>query len=79
MGLAEWLSSFRRLHDLAKKGKLLPSDKRTYDANRDELARAMLQIQKLSLKPGESARQSLRVPRAKRRWARSGRIHRWAR
>ncbi len=63
-GLADWLRSFRDLHERARDGSLLPGEESTYHASRDELARAMLAAQKLALKPGETARRSLRVARA---------------
>ena len=63
-GLADWLRSFRALHERAREGSLLPGEESTYHATRDELARAMLAAQRLTLRPGETARRSLRVSRA---------------
>ena len=63
-GLADWLRKFRELHERAREGSLLPGEESTYHATRDELARAMLAAQRLTLRPGETARRSLRVARA---------------
>jgi hypothetical protein len=61
--LAEWLKSFRELHERARKGQL-GKDEAVYRAGRDELARALLSAQRLTVKPGETPRQALRVARA---------------
>jgi hypothetical protein len=63
-GLADWVRNFRGLHERARQGALRPGEESTYLSLRDELARAMLAAQKLSLKPGETARKALRVARA---------------
>jgi hypothetical protein len=62
--LAEWLAAFRELHEQAGRGELSASDQTAYRAGRDELARALLVSQRLTLKPGEAPRQALRVARA---------------
>jgi hypothetical protein len=64
MSLAEWLRTFRELHEGARQGKLDPRQEANYRAGRDELARALLAAQRLTLKPGETPRQALRVARA---------------
>ena len=64
MSLAEWLAAFRQLHERARRGQLSPRDQALYRAGRDELARAMLAAQHLTLRPGEIARRALRVARA---------------
>lgn len=64
LSLAEWLKTFRALHESARGGKLAKPDLDAYRAARDELARALLQAQRLTVKPGETPRQSLRVARA---------------
>ena len=64
LSLAEWLKGFRDLHERARSGKLSPDDLQTYRAARDELARALLSAQRLTVKPGETPRGSLRVARA---------------
>lgn len=63
-GLTGWLRDFRELHERARKGALKPGEDATYQAAREELSRAMLAAQKLSLKPGETPRRALRVSRA---------------
>jgi hypothetical protein len=64
MGLADWLRLFRTLHEKAKKGELTGADVEDYRAGCDELARALMAAQKLSLRPGETPRHVLRVARA---------------
>jgi hypothetical protein len=64
MGLADWLRVFRSLHERAKKNELKGADADDYRAGCDELARALIAAQKLSLKPGETPRHVLRVARA---------------
>ena len=64
MGLAEWLKSFRVLHEQARKNALSAGDRLAYTAARDELARAMLAAQHAALPPASSPRQALRVSRA---------------
>lgn len=64
MSLAEWLSTFRDMHERARRGQLNPRESAIYRAGRDELARALLAAQRLTVKPGETPRQALRVSRA---------------
>jgi hypothetical protein len=64
MSLANWLRVFRTLHERAKKGELGGVDAEDYRAGCDELSRALLAAQKISLKPGELPRHALRVARA---------------
>lgn len=64
MSLAAFLARFRELHKKGGAGTLSPEEREEYRRGRDELARAVLAVQRLSLKPGETARQSLRVARA---------------
>lgn len=63
-GLQAWLKAFRAMHEEARSGRLGRDDEAAYRAGRDELARALLAVQRLSLKPGETPRQALRVARA---------------
>lgn len=63
MSLAAFLARFRELHKKAGAGRLPPEEREEYQKRRDELARTLIAIQKLSLKPGETPRQSLRVAR----------------
>jgi len=62
--LADWISAFRELHERARRGALTPSELAAYRSGRDELARALLAAQRLTLKSGETPRQALRVSRA---------------
>jgi hypothetical protein len=62
--LAEWILSFRALHEKARRGNLRDAEATRYRAGRDELARAMLVAQRLQLRPGETPRRALRVSRA---------------
>jgi PilZ domain-containing protein len=64
MGLGEWLKTFRELHERSRRGQLSAREDAIYRAGRDELARALLAAQRLTLKPGELPRQALRVARA---------------
>lgn len=64
MGLAEWLAAFRDLHERACADKLSPAEWVAYREGREELARALVAAQRLTLKPGEAPRQALRVARA---------------
>jgi hypothetical protein len=61
---ADWMQHFRALHERARRGELNAGEELTYQASRDELARAMLAAQRLSLKPGQTARHQLRVAKA---------------
>lgn len=64
MSLAEWLTTFRDMHERARRAQLNPREAAVYKAGRDELARALLAAQRLTVKPGETPRQALRVSRA---------------
>ncbi len=64
MSLAEWLVAFRELHEKARRGALPGGDRAAYRAGREELARALVAAQRLVLRPGETARQVLRIARA---------------
>jgi PilZ domain len=64
MPLAEWLQAFRTLHERAKAGRLSPEERSAYLAGREELARALVAAQRLSLTPGTRPREALRVARA---------------
>jgi hypothetical protein len=63
-GLTQWLLEFRQLHERARRGQLSERELQLYRNGRDELARALLAAQKLTLGPGQVARQALRVARA---------------
>jgi hypothetical protein len=64
MSLKEWLTRFQAQHQRARAGTLDADGWASYRAGREELARALMAAQKASLKPGEAARQGLRVARA---------------
>jgi len=64
MRLAEWLSALRDLHEKARRGQLTAGEQATYRGGREELARALLAAQRLTMRPGETPRQALRVARA---------------
>jgi hypothetical protein len=64
LSLAEWLKTFRDLHERVRAGKLSPGELDDYRGARDELARALLSAQRLTVKPGETPRSALRVARA---------------
>ncbi len=63
-GLAQWLLEFRQLHEKARRGHLSERELQLYRGGRDELARALLAAQRLTLRPGETPRRALRVARA---------------
>lgn len=64
MDLAIWLRAFRELHDRARKGALSPQERTEYLGARDELARAIVSMQRLAVPAGTTPRQALRVARA---------------
>ena len=64
MDLGQWLQAFRALHEQAKRGALQGSDLSDYLAGREELARALVAAQRLTVQPGQTPRTSLRVARA---------------
>jgi hypothetical protein len=60
----DWLKKFSALHESARKGKLSPSDTRTYLGARNELARALMKKQQQAIPAAGRARQTLRAPAA---------------
>ena len=64
MDLAQWMKTFRALHERAKRGALQGSEEQEYKAGREELARALVAAQRLTVQPDQSPRQALRVARA---------------
>ena len=64
MSFSDWIRQFRLLHAEAKKGALSPEDLQDYRTACDEFARALMAAQRLTLKPGEVPRHTLRVARA---------------
>lgn len=59
---AQWLATFRALHDQAKKGSLDPNGADRYGAMKDELARSLLQADGQKAVPGSPPRRQFRVP-----------------
>jgi hypothetical protein len=59
--LADWVTDFRALHEEARRGKLGAKDLARYYQDREVLAKALLIAQRLSIKPGKTPRQTLRV------------------
>ncbi len=64
MNLDVWLASFRKAHDRARTGGLSAEERSEYEKARNELARMVVSAQRLTLKPGETPRQALRVAKA---------------
>jgi hypothetical protein len=64
MNLSAWLEQFRNLHEKARRKLLDEEATKAYHTGRDELARAMLASQRLTVKEGQTPRQALRVARA---------------
>jgi hypothetical protein len=64
MRLANWLASFKALHQKAKNGRLSEEERQSYQSARDELAAALLAAQRVQTKPGQSPRKALRASRA---------------
>jgi hypothetical protein len=64
MDLMAWIAGFAELHEKAKKKALSADDLAIYQHGRDELARAMVAAQRLTLKQGQTPRQMMRVARA---------------
>jgi len=63
MGLRDWVKEFGVLHAQARIGALTLPERQKYLAGREELAAALLAAQRLELKDGMMARQSVRVQR----------------
>ncbi len=61
--LVDWVVAFRALHEDARKGRLDQREMARYEQERESLAKALLVAHLLSVKPGQTARQTLRVVR----------------
>jgi PilZ domain len=59
--LADWVLAFREVHEKARRGKLSSQELEKYEQEREALAQALIAGQRLSMKPGQTARQTLRV------------------
>src|SRR5437870_2360012 len=67
MSVRSAIQRFRELHDEFKRGAFTTPEARSYyDAQREEFVRALVQAQRLTLRPGQSPRQALRITRAMR-------------
>lgn len=64
MDLAQWLNGFKVLHEKARRGALEAGEREVYLDGRDELARALMAAQRLTVQAGQTPRQALRVARA---------------
>ena len=63
MRLREWIAAFRWLHEKARRGALAGDEVSAYHEAREDLAHMLLAAQRLTLMPGETAREALRVVR----------------
>lgn len=63
MGLQQFVAELAVLHAKAKKGQLTPPERLEYERDRDELATALVNAQRIALKPGEMPRRALRIGR----------------
>lgn len=59
---AQWIATFRALHDQAKKAPLDPNQAGRYVAMKDELARSLLLAEGKELPKGTPPRRVIRVP-----------------
>lgn len=64
MGIARFIADLRVLHEKAHAGLLGPEELREHDKARDELAKAIITAQNLTVHFGEKPRRSLRVSKA---------------
>ncbi len=65
MRLRDWIAAVHALHLRVERGEALTAEESgQYREAREELARLLLAAQRLSLKPGETAREALRIVRA---------------
>ena len=61
MNLQLWLGEFCKMHERAYRNTLSPQERNEYLAARNELARAVLKVQRIALQPGQSPRKNLRA------------------
>ena len=62
--LRAWIAGFRWLHEKARIGSLPPEEATAYHEAREDLAAMLVAAQRLTLNPGQPAREALRVARA---------------
>ncbi|MCA1828656.1 MAG: PilZ domain-containing protein [Myxococcales bacterium] len=63
MRLRAWIAGFRWLHEKARGGALPPEEAQAYQEAREDLAAMLVAAQRLTLNPGQTAREALRVVR----------------
>ena len=63
MRLREWIAEFRRLHEKARSSSLTAQEQQAWREGRDDLAAMLVAAQRLTLAPGETPREALRVVR----------------
>ena len=63
MRLRAWLAGFRWLHEKARRESLTSEETEAYREAREDMAAMLLAAQRLTLTPGEVAREALRVVR----------------
>jgi hypothetical protein len=61
MNLKEWIVEFCKMHEQARQGTLQHAERNEYLAARDELARALLKAQRITLQAGQQPRRSIRA------------------
>jgi hypothetical protein len=63
MDFSVWLTSFRELHERARRKLLTSEEHASYLEAREQLARSLLAAQGQSVQPGTMARRNFRVPK----------------
>jgi len=63
MDFAKWVAEFRVAHQKNRKGELRPEERERYLADRNELARAVLANQRVSMRAGQQPRSLLKATR----------------
>jgi hypothetical protein len=63
MDFSVWLTSFRELHERARRKLLTTEERAQYLEAREQLARSLLAAQGQSVQPGSMARRNFRVPK----------------
>ncbi len=64
MNVTEWMADFKALHEAARKGGMSDDKKKLYMAAREQLAKSLAAAQGLTVREGETARQTFRVAQA---------------
>jgi hypothetical protein len=60
--LSESIAQFRTLHAYAKAATLTAAERQLYETGKRELVQIFVAAQRLALRPGETARRTLRIP-----------------